>query len=47
MLLLAATLLFFPHYEITRSPYLMVSLFSDPNGNPYVAAAPSAGSPSR
>jgi uncharacterized protein (TIGR03437 family) len=39
VLLLAATLLFFPHYEITRTPDLTISLFSDPSGNAYVVSA--------
>jgi hypothetical protein len=32
MLLLAATLLFFPHYEITRAPDVTASLFSAAGG---------------
>jgi uncharacterized protein (TIGR03437 family) len=39
MLLLAATLLFFPHYEITRASDSTVTLFSDANGNAYVVSA--------
>ena len=39
MLLLAATLLFFPHYEITSASDSTVTLFSDASGNAYIVSA--------
>ena len=47
MLLLAASLLFIPHYEVTRASQINISwITTDPNGNAYVASvAPATGAP--